>query len=182
MKMTFSAIAMGMLLLSGFSCNKIRDAIFPGVEVELPAFQFSVPPIPIVVSNEVSLGTFSMAFNLDSIVRAKTGGAFGIGAVNSIKIKKMNIALLDGDANNNLSNFESTRFSFSSNTKTDAVEIIKINFADTPSYSITVEPENSPELIGYLSGSQINFNLSGKTRRTTQKALEFKVVVWLNAK
>lgn len=170
------------LVIAGMSCNKIKEAIFPSIDVELPAFQFTIPAIPLVLSNEASLGSFNVKFNLDSIIRANTAGAFGAGAVSTVKVTKMVITVSNGDAANNLANFESARFTFASNTKTTPVEIATFSFPDAFSTSYTAEPVNSPELKEYLSGTQLTYTLYGKARRTTSKPLNFNVAITLSAK
>lgn len=182
MKKIVVAMSLLVLVIAGMSCNKIKEAIFPTIDVNLPSFQFTVPAIPLVLSSEASLGSFSMNFNLDSIIRANTAGAFGAGAVSTVKVKKMVISVANADANNNLANFESARFTFSSNTKTTPAEIVAINFPDAFATSYTAEPTNSPELKEYLSGTTLTYNLFGKARRTTSKPLDFTVGVTLSAK
>lgn len=174
-------IAIGLVIGFG-ACNKVREALFPAIDVNLPAFQFSVPAIPVVLNNEAILGSFTVPFNLDSIVRANTGGAFGAGAVATVKVKQMVISVLNGDQNNNLANFESVRFTLASNTKTNAAELISITFPDVYAVSTTATQNNSPELKDYLTGTQLSYTLYGKARRTTSKALTFNIAITLSAK
>ncbi|MCY7420179.1 MAG: hypothetical protein LH478_00315 [Chitinophagaceae bacterium] len=182
MKKVVISASLIILVIAGMSCKKIKDAIFPSIDVDLPAFQFTIPAIPLVLSNEVSLGSFAVNFNLDSIIRANTAGAFGAGAVSTVKVKKMVITVSNGDAANNLANFESARFTFSSNTKTTPAEITLITFPDTFATTYTAQPADSPELKEYLSGNTLTYNLYGKSRRTTTKPLDFRVAVTLSAK
>lgn len=182
MKKVLLSVSLLVFLVACMSCNKIKDAIFPSIDINLPSFQFTVPAIPIVLNSEASLGSFNVNFNLDSIIKANTAGAFGAGAVSTVKVKKMVVSLTNGDAPNNLANFESARFTFSSNTKTTPVEIATFSFPDAFSTTYAAEPVNSPELKEYLSGSQLTYTLFGKARRTTSKPLNFNVVVTLSAK
>lgn len=182
MKKVLISVSLLIFVIAGMSCNKIKDAIFPSIDVNLPAFQIRVPAIPIVLSSEASLGSFTINFNLDSIIRANTAGAFGAGAVSTIKVKKMVISVSNGDAANNLANFESARFTFSSNTKTTPAELVSITLTDTFTTSYTAEPTSSPELKEYLTGTQLTYSLFGKARRTTSKPLNFSVAITLSAK
>lgn len=182
MKKLFITVSLIGALIGITSCNKIKDALFPAIDVELPAFQFSIPAIPFVLNSEASLGSFTMKFNLDSIIRANTAGAFGAGAVSTVKVKQMVISIPNGDQLNNLANFESARFTFSSNTKTTPAEILSITFPDTYSTSTTFTPTDSPELKEYLSGSELTYTLYGKARRITTKSLTFNIQVTLSAK
>lgn len=182
MKKVLISVSLLIFVIAGMSCNKIKDAIFPSIDVNLPAFQIRVPAIPIVLNSEASLGSFTINFNLDSIIRANTAGAFGAGAVSTIKVKKMVISVSNGDAANNLANFESARFTFSSNTKTTPAELVSITLTDTFATSYTAEPTSSPELKEYLTGTQLTYSLFGKARRTTSKPLNFSVAITLSAK
>ena len=182
MKKVLISVSLLIFVIAGMSCNKIKDAIFPSIDVNLPAFQIRVPAIPIVLSSEASLGSFTINFNLDSIIRANTAGAFGAGAVSTIKVKKMVISVSNGDGANNLANFESARFTFSSNTKTTPAELVSITLTDTFATSYTAEPTSSPELKEYLTGTQLTYSLFGKARRTTSKPLNFSVAITLSAK
>ena len=182
MKKVLLSVSLFVFVLAGISCSKIKDAIFPLLDINLPSFQFSVPAIPIVLGSEASLGSFDVNFNLDSIIKANTAGAFGAGAVSTIKVKKIAVSLTNADAANNLANFESARFTFSSNAKATPVEIATFSFPDTFSTTNTAEPVNSPELKEYLSGTKLTYTLYGKARRTTSKPLNFNVAVTLSAK
>lgn len=182
MKKVLISVSLLIFVIAGLCCNKIKDAIFPSIDVLLPAFQIRVPAIPIVLSSEASLGSFTINFNLDSIIRANTAGAFGAGAVSTIKVKKMVISVSNGDAANNLANFESARFTFSSNTKTTPAELVSTTLTDTFATTYTAEPTSSPELKEYLTGTQLTYSLFGKARRTTSKPLDFSVAITLSAK
>jgi hypothetical protein len=183
MKKILLTVVIASGLVIGFSaCNKVREALFPAIDVNLPAFQFSVPAIPVILNDEATLGSFTVPFNLDSIVRGNTGGTFGAGAVATVKVKQMVISVLNGDQNNNLANFESARFTLASNTKTNAAELISINFPDVYTITTTATPGNSPELKEYLAGTQLTYVLYGKARRTTSKPLTFNIAITLSAK
>ena len=163
------------LLLS--SCKKIVTAIFPGIDARVPDITLTVPPILFVPPNEMSLGNYSAYFNLDSIVRAKTNGAFNANDISSVKVKTITITLLNNDNFNNLSNFEYARLGLTSNTMGDEINVVTINFPDTESSTITVSPDNSPEIRPYLSGNQLNYSIYGKLRRATTKPLTMVVSV-----
>ncbi len=181
-KLFVFATAVALIVIGTTSCNKVRDALFPGVDVKLPAFQFSVPAIPVVINSEASLGSFTLNFNLDSIIRANTNGVFGAGAVASVMVKEIAISVPNADQQNNLANFESVRLTLTSNAITSAAEIISINFPDTSTASYTATPTNNAELKEYIKDTQLTFSLYGKNRRVTTKSLTFNIMVTLTAK
>src|SRR5665647_3932646 len=86
------------ILVNLSSCKKALAAVFGGTDVTVPEFQMTVTQIYIVTPGEIPLGGYSFYFNLDSTVRAKTGGVFGATAVNSIKIKQITIKITNPDA------------------------------------------------------------------------------------
>ena len=98
-----------MILTGFYSCKKLVAAVFGGTDVNAPEVQVTIPTVFIVPPNEMSLGTYSFHFNLDSIVRANTGGIFGANVVNSIKVKQVVVNITNADQVNNLANFESAR-------------------------------------------------------------------------
>ena len=170
-----------LLAAATSSCKKIVSAIFKGTDINVPAIQITIPVILAVTSNEISLGSFSQQINVDSIIKANTAGVFGINAVSSIKLKQASFSISNADALNNLSNFESARVMLQSNTNSSPVEIISINFPDTFSASNSYVPASSPELLPYLKGSNLTYNVFGKVRRITSKPINLLVQVTLRA-
>lgn len=167
------------LIIQSFSCKKIVEAVFPGLDVNVPEVQVTIPAVIAVTSNEVALGSFSYPLNLDSIIKVNTGGVFGINAVGSIKVKQVSINLSNADQLNNLSNFETVRMTIQSSSNNTATELFAVNFPDTYASSITVTPNNSPDLLSYLKGSEITYNVYGKIRRITTKPLNMTIAVML---
>jgi hypothetical protein len=171
-----------IVLVAVSSCGKVIDAIFPGVDAKVPDIQLTVPIIPIVPPNEISLGTYTVHFNLDSTIKTNTGGVFGVAVISSVKIKEIAINVSNADNINNLSNFEYARVTLGSNTNTDASNIANLNFPDTYASSLTVTPNDSPELIDYLKGSQLTYTVYGKARRPTTKPLNMTVSITVRVK
>lgn len=178
-KLLISGFMLGLIIQS-ISCNKIIEAVFPGLDLKVPEFQVIVRAIISVSPYDVALGSFSYQLNLDSIIKANTGGVFGINAVGSIKIKQVSINLSNADPLNNLSNFESVRMTIQSSSNNTATELFTANFPDTYSSSITITPNNSPDLLSYLKGSEVTYNVYGKMRRITSKPLNMTIAVLLS--
>lgn len=161
------------------ACKKIIRTLFQGIDADVPAFSVTLPAIPFAPPNEVPLGSFSQHFNLDSTVKANTNGVYGSNDVSSVKVKQITFTLSDPDSLNNISNFESVRFTFSSNTKIDTVTVASITFPDTYAATYIYTPVNSPELKPYLNGTVLNYNAYGKLRRITTKPLTLNLQVTL---
>lgn len=180
-KLFISLFIACVLLLQISSCKKIIAAVFGGTDVNVPQVQVTVPTVIAVTSNEISLGSFSFYFNLDSVVKANTAGVFGANAVNSIKIKQISINITNADQLNNLANFKNARITLQSNTNNNPAEIFSSTFADTYASTYTYTPTNSPELISYLKGTNISYNVYGTIRRITNKPLTMVIAITLKA-
>lgn len=180
MRKNFISVLIITIIFAGLSaCKKIIRDLFQGIDADVPAFSVPLPPIPFAPPNEISLGSFRQHFNLDSTVRANTNNVYGAGDVSSVKIKQIVFTLANPDTLNNISNFESARFTFSSNTKTDTVTVASVTFPDTYAATYTYTPVNSPELKPYLDGTILNYNAYGKLRRITTKVLTLNLQITL---
>ncbi len=171
-------LALLILLLNG--CKDIREKLMPAFTVNLPAITLYVPALRFVANEEIPVGALRVPVNLDSAVRANTGDAFGAGAISSIKIKKVVLEVFNADEKNNLSSFESGRMKLYNDTA--SVDIIAISFPSAYSDSMTVIPQESPELKPYLTGSYLNYNLLWKNRRTTTKQLKLSLRITLSVR
>lgn len=181
-KVLITLTASFVLLFAFSSCKKVAENIFQGLDVKVPDVNVTIPIIIAVTPNEISLGSFSFNYNLDSIVRANTGGVFGANAVNLIKIKQININITNADQLNNLANFQSARFTLHSNTNTTPIEFFSQTFPDTFASSFTFTPTNSAELLTYLKGSSITYTIYGKMRRITTKPLNLVISTTIGLK
>jgi hypothetical protein len=160
-----------LAVVSITSCKKIKEKLFTGIDVTVPDVILPVPAIPIVPPIELSLGTVTMKFNLDSSIRANTGGVFNVSDIKSIKVKQYVITIPDGDANNNLANFQTARVTLSSNSNNAVISVADFSLPDVQSTKQTLVPTNPPELITYLKGSELYYTIYGRVRRTTSKPL-----------
>lgn len=178
-KIIISFLAAFVLIAGISSCKKIVSALFQGMDVNAPQVQVTIPTIITISPNEFPLGSFSMHFNLDSIIKANTADVFGVNSVSSIKVKQISISITNADQVNNLANFESARITLQSNSDSNPAELFSINFPDSYAASFTSTTINSPDLLPYLKGSDITYNLFGKMRRITTKPLNITVAVTL---
>ena len=168
-----------IVLLAAISCKKLVSELFQGMDVNVPAVQVTIPTVIAVTPNEVSLGSFSLHFNLDSIIKANTAGVFGVNSVSSIKVKQISITINNADPLNNLSNFETARITLQSNSDSNPAELFSITFPDSYASSFTSTTVNSPDLLPYLKSPDITYNIFGKMRRITTKPLNMTVAVTL---
>ena len=180
MKKTLIILSATFIMLFAFSsCKKLVSAIFGGFDTTVD-FQVSIPAVPIVSPFELPLGQFSYKFNLDSIVKSNTAGVYNANDVKSIKAKQFNITITNADQLNNVSNFQSVRVTIKSNTNNTPTELFSVSFPDTYATSFTTAG-NDVELLSYLKGSDIIYNMYGKNRRITTKALTIILSVTIRA-
>src|SRR5664279_4735957 len=180
-KLVMNFIIAGAILVNLSSCKKFIAAVYGGSDVTVPEFKMKVPQIYIVPAQEIPMGSYSFYFNLDSTVKANTGGIFGANSVNSIKIKKITIKILNPDANDNLANIDSVRVMLQSSINNTPIELFNIGFPDTYADTYDYTTTNSPELVTYLKGNTITYNVYGIMRRVTNKALSLAVDATLRA-
>jgi len=172
-KVLASLSVLAIVAVSTSSCSKIVEQIFPGIDTRLPDINVTIPMIPVVPANEISLGTYTTHFNLDSTIKANTSGVFDIGVVSSVKVKEISVSVSNADNLNNLSNFDYARFALGSNNSSEPANVTTINFPESNSSSVTVTPDDSPELLNLLKGSELTYTLYGKARRPTIKPLKY---------
>lgn len=189
MKKFSFVLFIGVLLLTVGGCKKVIKRVFDGLSFNVPEIVVAIPYFPVppgtpVPASEISVGSYSQQFNLDSAVKANTGGTFGAADVKSVKVEKIVMTVIEGaNANNNLSNFESARFTLASDVRTEPVNVATIEFPNTETVTTTfTAPENSPELLPYLQGSNIIYQNYGKLRRYTTQPMTLSVKVTLNVR
>ncbi len=162
------------------SCKKTVKAIFPGAETPLPELIYTLPPVnnPIIpLYTTFPLPKVEQSFNLDSIVKVNTGNNFGSGDITSVKIKSLTMKIVAGaDSANNLSNFETASFNFSSSSNTTPVQVANISFENVYSIEKVIPGDGTPELRGYLDGNKLYYDISASIRRYTNKSLKISII------
>jgi hypothetical protein len=177
MKAVSTCVCIVALFLTLFSCKQVRKKLLPSINVNIPSINLSIPPLAFVPDKEVPVGALRAPINMDSAIKARTKGTFGADAVTEVKVKKIVLKLLNGDRNNNFSNFESGRIRIYSDTS--QVDIATINFPASFTDSLSITPQNPPDISEYLRGRQIAYNLFWKNRKKTTKFLKLDVLVTL---
>ena len=151
------------MILGFSSCEKVKDKVFPSFETDGGTVHLSVPAIS-TINSEVLLDETTISFNLDSAIKANTDGKFSISNAESVKIKTITVDV-DGDNENNISNFSHVTVKVSSNSNQNAAVVVNADLMDINQPNVI--NGNGTELKGYLTGSQINYTISGKLRRPT---------------
>lgn len=180
MKKIVLILMLAGLITTGFSsCEKVKDALFPGFETTLADFEITVP---VIVNTDVenSLGSTVVNFNLDSIMRANTDNKFGVDNLSSVKVKMIEVEVLNGDNQNNISNFETLKMTLASDQFSSPVTLVNLTIPDIDQKLVI--NGNNAELKTYLTGSELIYSVSGKARRETTRELQLAVSVTLLVK
>ena len=168
---------MATMAVFSMSCNKLAQSFLPGFDVKVPDMQVIIPSIPIVPSNEMELGSFTLHFNLDSTIKANTNNVFNMNSVASMKVSQMLVTVSNGTSANNLSNFESARLLISSNANSSETALASFAFPSTETYSFNANTDNAPDILGYYKGTEITYKLFGKLRKPTTASLNLALSV-----
>lgn len=181
MKKSIIALSLlgGFSVLGLTSCDKIKDKLFPAFETEISEVSVS---IPITAAGVEASSSSTVAFNLDSAIKANTGSTFSIDNISSVKVKDVTISINNPDDENDVSNFEAVSLKFSSNTVSTPAVVASASIPDNTAYSLNITPTDSPELKEYLKGNELTYTVSGTARRSTTKALDATVDVTLSVK
>lgn len=177
-KVILSLSLASMIALSFSSCEKIKDKVFPSFDTSGGTFLVNIP----VISNtsaETQLGSTTVAFNLDSTIKANTNGLFSISNVNSVKISQITLNVTP-NGENNISSFESAKVTIASNANSTPAEIASVTLADVNQPAVI--NGNGLELKDYLRGNQITYNVVGKARRATTSNLDASINLVLSVK
>ncbi|MGN6355658.1 MAG: hypothetical protein ACTHLB_19895 [Parafilimonas sp.] len=175
-------VGMILILTICISCKKLIQAVFPGKDIALETLKISVPPTPFAdSSNEIALGSFDTYVNTDSIVRSETGGVFGINSIASIKVKEIIIKATNADELNNVSAFKSFRIAISSDVKPQPTNIVNIDIPSSATDSYRASISNSPDITGYLKGTNITYTIYGSLLQATTKTLKLSCNIVVRA-
>ncbi|MDB5190482.1 MAG: hypothetical protein JWQ96_45 [Segetibacter sp.] len=166
------------LLMVSSACKEVKEKLLPAFNVNIPAIELSIPPIPFVPEKEIPVGSLRTPINLDSTIKANTAGTLGANSVHIIRIKKIDIKVVNADQKNNLSNFENARMVIAADTA--SAEIAVIQFPKTFTDSLSVTPTNNSDIHSFLKGSYLGYNLYWKNRKPTSKFMKLDVRITLS--
>lgn len=169
------ALTLGLLMFTT-SCDKLKDKLFQAFTTNGVEQDFVIPIIN-TTTGQVDFGTIRDQFNIDSIIKAESGGAFSLNDIKKVTITEAKLILLNADADNNFQNFEEGWLNFNTNTNPTTVEIATGLNPDVYSEQWLLPPLTGVNLKDYLNGSELNYFVAGKARKVTTKALNCKLKV-----
>lgn len=153
-------------------CDKAASPIVKNFTVEGPQIVIEVPPST-ATGSYTSIGTASIVWNLDSIIKAQTRGAMGLKDIDEFKFHSCKLTILNAEADNNFDAFSDVRLYFSTTANSSQTLLGEVNnnpdsYADT----LNIPINNTTNMKAYIPTSglvTINFDLGGQMRKTRSK-------------
>ena len=190
MKYTLQKIAIACTLLATISlqsCDKVKDA------VKTPDISFSGASTDVVIPatsdtlNETTMNTVEVSYNIDSMVKATSGGTVSYSSIKTVKITKMTLTLNDADASNNFGNFITAAGKFNTNANGGTLPTYTVaNITNNPATNVSTLDmplvDKDKDLKQYFGSGTVVFKyaLTGKLRHATTKELHCHVEVSYN--
>lgn len=168
-KLIFLSVAL-VLVMS--SCEKAAKLFFKPFESPLN-FNVTVNPVS-NTSTQQELGSTTVSYNLDQVVKDETDDQFGADIIGSMYLNQIAITALDGNASNNLGNFESISLSLSNGSGTPVI-LGPFAVPSGTTNALTITVPDSPNIKPFFSGQNVNFVLLGKAKTATTQPLSLRV-------
>jgi hypothetical protein len=176
----FLALMCAVSVFSFTSCEKIKEKLFESFTAKGADFQFTIPVIS--STTEATVGNANVSLNVDSTIKAATSGLFDLDILKAVNAEEVTLNLLNADQSNNLANFESLKVKISAANGSNSVIIASLSNPDTYATSVKLNADASKQLIDFLKTAPVRYEIVGKARRATTKALNAQLVVKLKFK
>lgn len=172
--LSVAAIACSALMFS--ACDDLKSKLFKAFTTNKFEMDFTIP-VQSTIGTKGDVGSVVQNYNLDSLISAETGGAFGLDDIKSVELKTIEVVILNPDATNNLANFEEGWCVFSSDQNMTPIGIATGLIPDTYADSYVMTPVPGINLKDYMTGKVYTYVMQSKLRRATTKALNCKLKV-----
>ncbi len=142
LQISLAVVALGATL-SFQSCDKIKSAVTPpDISFTGASTDVTIPPTNDTTS-QAAIGVAPLAFNIDSMIKAQTGGVYSFSSIKSVKIATITLTLLDGGTANNFANFTYAGAEFNSDANNGSYDPYTIAYVENnpDSYNITLSPK-----------------------------------------
>ncbi|MCU7550543.1 hypothetical protein OCK74_15600 [Chitinophagaceae bacterium LB-8] len=176
----FLALVSVVSAIAFSSCEKIKEKIFDSFSANGADYEFTIPII--ANTNEATLSTTTVNFNVDSAIKANTKGFFGVGILKQINPEEVTLNLLNANDLNNLANFESFKVQVTTPSNSTPTVIASMTNPDTYAATTKLTVDNSKDLLDLLKASSITYKVIGKARRITTQPLKAQLIVKLKFK
>lgn len=175
MKIIFLCCVFVLTLISMSSCDKLKDKLFEAFTTGMTDVNVTIP-IVTNTAGEGKLETLPIFINIDSIIKANTGGFFSLNSISTVKVESADLIINNPDASNNLANFEYGVLAFNTfNPQTSdwniPMAVGRYDIKDSYATSFPFELIQNVNLKEHLRGTKVVYLYAYKARRVTTKAL-----------
>lgn len=176
-----TAIALTGLMTFTTSCDKLKDKLFESFSANGGSVDFTIP----VISDtgvKKDMGSESYNLNIDSIIKAQTGGAFSLNDIDAVEMEECILKINNPDADNNIQNFEEGWITFSTNSNPASMTVATGLVPDVYATEFAFPPVSGANLKSYLTGNVLTYAYQAKMRKATTKELDATLKVKLRIK
>lgn len=174
-KITQLGVGLILTLIFLSSCDKLKDKLFEAFTTGMTDVNVTIP----IVTNTAGEGkteTLPVFINVDSIIKANTGGFFSLNSVSRIVVESADLTLSNADQANNMANFEygillMNTFNPQKNDWNSTMGIGRSDIPDSYASSINFAVVPDVNLKDHLQGTKLIYLYAYKARRPTTKAL-----------
>ena len=168
-----------VVIFGAYSCGKTLSLLNKTFTFSMPAQNFVIPPVPdsiALVSGYMPAVSGAFTYNLDSCIKANTGGALGVSNIGSFKINSCVLTVTNPDSTSNFQDFQSMNIAFTSTAVTGTYNL-GCTQPDTYSATMTLTPtDTSADMKNYLQGSNFNYSVKGQMRHGTTDTMKCNAV------
>jgi uncharacterized Zn finger protein len=183
MKTLKSFVWLCFIAIAGIStsCDELKEALKADFNYEGDAIYVDIDPIDAPEDGSLQLiGSENYEFNLENIL-TENAPSFNIDNIREVNITNIQIELTNGDADNNIQNFESVYAEVYANNMTGKVVAEKTDIPNTQAIKVTI-PINggSVNLKDFVTKKSFGYNIKAKMRKSTTKTLKAKITADYN--
>jgi hypothetical protein len=162
------------------SCSEAAKKIHYDLPLQPGALEVTIPPTNDTTNVKNNLAANSVHVNIDSFIRAKTGGRLGIDNITSVRILSVRLTLVNGNAANNFANFQSAFASFSSTSNMTPYSVTIPNNPDLAAYFLELPVDPNKDMRSYMTGDVFYYSVGGKLRRPVTQEVKCKIEFQFN--
>ncbi len=162
------------------SCNKLGKLLNFNLGMQTESVNVTIP-VTTGVNGVVTVGPATNYYNVDSFIKAQTGGQLGSSNISSVKLASVVFTLNNANTFNNFQNFESCSASFYSDANNTPYKVSINNNPDSYSNSLSLPVDTTMEFKSYI-GTNFYYIFNCKLRRPTTIPLDCTVTFAFNVK
>ena len=157
-------------MLSMNSCMKLTKGIQYDLNMQTASMDLVIPPY--TDTNISVTGSQTNYYNIDSFIKARTGGMMGLANITRAKLESCVLVLNNSTQAENFANFRSCIGTFYTNSNTTPYVVNIASNPDVFADTLTLPVDTSADLTTYVNnGTQFTYSLGGRLRRATHDTL-----------